>query len=84
MGDDLYFTRLRWHAGRGIAKLHGRVVVLERAPVLAGIAVHECDYAPEISLRIVQRRACDPRDDMTPTEIADADKMLRCYATPVV
>ena len=84
MSDDLYFTRLRWHAGRGIAKLHGRSVPLAAPPVLAGAPVNECDYAPEYGFRLVRRRSCDRVDDMTGAEIADADALLRALVQILV
>ena len=77
MSDDLYSTRLRWHNGRGLAKLYGRSVVLTAAPVLAGVTVFEVDYAPEICCRQVRRAAYDATQDMDSLEIADADALLR-------
>lgn len=77
MSDALYSTRLRWANGRGVARLHGRSVPLAEPPVLDGVAVHAVDYTPEVSVYEVQRRACDPRVEMTAGEIADADRLLR-------
>lgn len=77
MTDALYSTRLRWAAGRGVAKLHGRCVALTSAPVLDGAPVHAVDYTPEVHCIEIQRRACDPHDDMTEAEVRDADKLLR-------
>lgn len=76
MSDDLYSTRLRWHNGRGVAKLRGRVVALCAAPVLGGEPVHDVDYVPEVLLLEIRRRACDRVEIMTPAEVADADALL--------
>ena len=77
MSDDYYWTRLRWHAGRGVAKLRGVVVALTEAPDLGRGPVVELDYAPETDCREVRRRHCDARADMEPDEIAAADRLLR-------
>ena len=77
MSDALYSTRLRWSGGRGAAMLHGRIVPLTAPPVLGGVAVHAVDYTPEIGCVEIQRRACDPRSDMTAAEVAEADALLR-------
>jgi hypothetical protein len=77
VSDALYSTRLRCMHGRGVARLHGRSVELVEAPVLGGVAVHHVDYTPEVSVIEIQRRACDPRVEMTAGEIADADRLLR-------
>ncbi len=82
MSDALYSTRLRWANGRGAAMLHGRIVALDRPPVLAGVAVHQVDYTPEVHCLEVRRRACDPVGEMTPAEIADADALLRSLLCP--
>lgn len=77
MSDALYPTRLRWSNGRGAAMLHGRIVPMTAPPVLGGQAVHAIDYTPEIGCVEIQRRACDPRGDMTAAEVAEADALLR-------
>lgn len=77
MSDALYSTRLRWANGRGAAMLHGRIVPLTAPPVLAGVAVHQVDYTPEVHCHEIRRRACDPVDEMTTHEINDADALLR-------
>ena len=77
MTDALYSTRLRWANGRGVAKLHGRAVDLTEPPQLVGLAVHAVDYTPEIRCTEIQRRAVDPRDDMTAAEVEEADALLR-------
>lgn len=77
MSDALFSTRLRWAYGKGIAKLHGRIVVLDGPPVIGGVAVHCIDYTPEVHCHEIVRRACDPRDDMTVSEIREADAFLR-------
>lgn len=77
MSDALYSTRLRWCNGAGVARMHGRSIPLTEAPRLAGQAVHAVDYTPEVHCIEIQRRACDPRADMTAAEIAEADALLR-------
>jgi hypothetical protein len=77
VSDALYFTRLRWHSGGGIAKLHGRAVTLDAAPDLGAGPVHEVDYAPEAGCWELRERACDARRDMTAAEIRAADALLR-------
>lgn len=81
MSDALYATRLRWCGGRGVAKLHGRSVVLVAPPVLCGVAVHAIDYTPEIRCLEIQRAPCEPRDDMTAAEVIEADALLLALVT---
>lgn len=77
MSDALFSTRLRWFAGKGVAKLYGRSVELTEAPLLDGVAVHYVDYTPEVSCHEIRARACDGMREMTAGEIADADRLLR-------
>lgn len=78
MSDALYMTRLRWDGRRGVAKLHGRLVLLQAAPDLGQGPVCAVDYIPEVHLQLIQPRACDaPRDWMSWEEIAAADRLLR-------
>lgn len=77
MSDAYHFTRLRWHDGHGIAKLHGVVVTLTEAPDLGSGQVAEVDYSPAYGCREVRRHSWDRRDDMTAAEIAAADALLR-------
>lgn len=60
-----------------MAMLHGRIVPLTAPPVLCGQAVHAMDYTPEVHCLEIRRRACDPVDEMTPDEIAEAGALLR-------
>jgi len=77
MSMDLYSTALVWHGPRGgIAKLHGRQVVLKEAPALPGKRIVLIDYRPEIGERRLQRFD-GPATDMTPDEVAAADDYLR-------
>ena len=76
MGDDLWQTRLRWYSYNGCAKLHGKRVSIDTAPVICGDVVVSIDYIPEVGLRQIQLRGEGPRD-MRPDEIAAADEMLR-------
>ena len=76
MSDLLYSTRLRWDGRRGVAKLRGCAVALPAPPDLGGGPVHAVDYVPEVRLAEIAPRACDGRRDMTPDEIAAADRLL--------
>lgn len=77
MSDALYSTRLRWNAGRGVAKLYGRALVLEVAPDLGAGPVEMIDYTPEIRCVEIRQMACDPVREMTRDEIHAADRLLR-------
>ena len=77
MSDDLYPTILRWAGYVGVAKLTGRRVELQQAPRLSGGVVWTIDYRPEIGVREIQMRATEPRRDMLPHEIEDAERYLR-------
>lgn len=76
MSLKLYSTALIWYGRRGVAKLHGRQILLDQAPALPGSDVVMVDYRPEIGVGRIQRidgLACD----MTAHEIAAADEYLR-------
>lgn len=78
MSDALYQTVLRWSKAGGIAKLHGKQVVLRGAPVLCGCAVHRIHYVPQVGLVDVFRSAAQAHvDDMSAAEIRSADELLR-------
>lgn len=77
MSDALYCTRLRWQNGRGVAKLHGRAMVLISAPEFWFGAVDMIDYTPEVGCVEIRPRACDPVREMTRDEIHAADRLLR-------
>lgn len=77
MSDDLYSTRLRWCNGRGMAKLHGKPVPLSTPPVLAGYAVAEIDYIPEVRCYEIRRAPHDRMEELRGDEIAAADALLR-------
>ena len=77
MGDGIHFTRLRWSGHGGIAKLHGRTVVLVVPPVILGQPVHAIDYVPADGFKDIQPTCLVPRRDMTPAEVRDADALLR-------
>lgn len=72
MSHALYFTRLWFVYGRGIAKLHGRQVKLT-APPLEGY--EEIDYTPEVHCCRIRPRFGGWRD-MESDEIAAADALL--------
>lgn len=77
MSDSLYTTRLRWSRGRGIAKLWGRSVALDRAPDVGDGPVESMDYTPEVGVCEIRPRACDAIRNMTRDEIHAADRLLR-------
>ena len=80
MGDNYFSTRLRYSAHAGLAKLHGHAVVLTDPPIICGQPVYSIDYVPEVGICEITPRACDPRRDMLPAEIVDADALLRQLA----
>lgn len=81
MSHALYTTRLYWAGTRGgVAKLHGRLVQLTEAPALDGLRIVAIDYVPEIGLRQVMPYGHAWRD-MTDTEAAHADALLRSLTT---
>lgn len=77
MSDALYSTRLRWHNGRGVARLHGRSIRLDAAPDLGAGPVLEMDYTPEVHCVEIRMRACESVREMTQQEIHAADRLLR-------
>lgn len=83
MSDDLYFTRLRFTGRSGIAKLHGRAVVLAECPQFLPQRIAEVDYMPEMHACMV-RDECAGWREMEATEIAAADALLKhlCKETP--
>lgn len=83
MSDEEYPTRLRWDGRRGLAKLHGRSVVLYVAPDLGAGPVWAMDYVPSDGIAEVAPRSIDARRAMLPLEIAAADSMLRALFPPL-
>lgn len=75
MSHALYSTRLWWAGGKGIAKLHGRVVEMLAPPVLPGPSVLMIDYAPEVHCVEILRYG-EARREMTRDEIRSADLLL--------
>lgn len=73
---SLYSTRLCWYGHHGAAKLHGVLVALTQPPKICGARVEGIDYVPEIGMRRIQPRN-DGWRDMTTTEVASADELLR-------
>jgi hypothetical protein len=73
---DLYSTGLLWRGRRGVAKLHGREVVLTQAPKLSSVFVTMIEYWPEIGMQRVQI-SNGPAREMNPFEVAEADDFLR-------
>ena len=76
MSNDLYWTVLEWHEGRGIAKMHGMTVSLKAAPVLDGYDVTGLRYIPEIAEAQLQPEPGQKWRRMTQQEIHDADALL--------
>jgi hypothetical protein len=62
-----------------VARLHGVSVPLWSPPVIGGQAVVAIDYIPEIGLRQIQRLG-GAMEDMTPADVAEADRVLRGLA----
>jgi len=75
MSDELFDTRLWFYSGHGIAKLHGCIVKLIKAPVLRGLEVDELDYCPDTGTAEIQPVRC-ARRDMTRDEIWCCDALL--------
>jgi len=74
---SLYSTALVWHSQRGgVAKLHGRQVVLVEAPPILRLRLVMVEYLPEIGQRELQE-ATGPRRCMKDVEVDAADAFLR-------
>lgn len=76
MSDDLFYTRLRWSSGHGIAKYKGRVTELTQAPEIAGFPVAELIHTPEVHSSWV-RFFGTPWRELLPEEIIACDEILR-------
>lgn len=76
MSHALYSTRLFWSGRSGFAKLHGRMVQLSAAPVLAGPSILMIDYSPEVRCVEILRYG-EARREMTRDEIRAADALLK-------
>lgn len=76
MSHTYYSTRLYWHAGRGVAKLHGVAVALVEPPRIGGLQVDGIDYTPEVQVARILPRMAGWRD-MERDEVAEADLILR-------
>ena len=76
MSDALYYTRLRFHNGLGLAKKHGTTVTLTSAPDLGRGPVHELDYVPEIDQAEVAMTTRERPRRMSLHEIHAADDLL--------
>ena len=76
MSLSLYSTALVWHSQRGgVAKLHGRQVVLVEAPPILGLRLVMVEYLPEIGQMELQEFS-GPRRGMEPYEVRAADLFL--------
>lgn len=76
MSDSLYWARLRWHNGLGVAKSNGTTVSLSVAPDLGSGPVHQLDYVPEIDQADVAMDVREPMRRMTLHEIHTAGELL--------
>ena len=76
MSDAYFATRLRFHDGRGLAKLHGKSLVLLDAPLICGVLVVELDYAPETGTAELRPTRSEKRREMYRDEIAACDELL--------
>lgn len=81
MSDDLFYTRLRWSNGQGIAKFRNRIVVLTEAPDISRETVVELVYTPEV--RVAWVRTFDsPWRELLPYEIEACESYLRIATGP--
>jgi len=76
MSDDLFYTRLRWANGKGIAKYKGCVVALTEPPDVVDATVVELIYTPEVHVCRV-RTFGSPWRDLVPNEIEVCMTFLR-------
>lgn len=76
MSNDLYWTRLVWTGGRGVAKLDGTEIRLPAPPHLKAVEIDGLDYAPDVSCFQIMPRRSGWRD-MTPDEIAECKALLQ-------
>lgn len=65
--------RLEWSHGRGLAQCDGVSIELRRPPGVGYVEIH---YSPDVQAEI-RERDCDPRRDMTPEEVRQAEAWLR-------
>lgn len=75
MSDDLYFTRLRFTRGSGVAKLHGSALPLAECPQFLAVEIEEVDYMPEVHAWRIRERNAGWRD-MDGQEVQAADTLL--------
>jgi hypothetical protein len=80
MSDALFVTRLRFHDGRGRAKLQGRAVELTEPPQVAGTTVDELDYCPEVGTAEIRPSRSERRREMFSEEILACEAFLRALA----
>ena len=73
MSDALYYTRLRFHNGLGLAKRHGMTVSIAAGPDLGSGPVHQLDYIPEIDQADLSMDKREPLRRMTRAEIRAAE-----------
>lgn len=72
MSELLHPTRLEWDGRRGLARHDGVCIELRQSPSSAWCEVH---YTPGIQAEVRERPA-DPRRDMEPAEISQAQRWL--------
>lgn len=71
---DLLPTRLWWEGGRGVARLHGREVVLTAPPQVPGLDVVAIDWAPGEASIVMPRN--EGWRDLHPHEVAAVRALL--------
>lgn len=76
MSDALYYTRLHWGQGRGVAKMSGKTVQLFEPPAIAGLLIAELIYTPEVHVAVVQEVG-KPKRELLPAEILACAAFLR-------
>jgi hypothetical protein len=81
MSNDLYWTVLEYHNGRGIAKHLGMTVSLAKPPLLDGYEATALRYIPEIGEAQIQDEPGFKWRRMSEYEIRDADALLRKLTT---
>lgn len=81
MSLDLYWTRLVWGGGRGVAKKDGRLVQIVDAPRIAGAEVEGLDFAPEVECYQILPQRGGWRE-MSTTEISECWQLLERLTRP--
>jgi hypothetical protein len=73
--DRLFYTRLRWTGGRGIARLNGKTFALKSPPILSTIGkVDSIDYVPAHIFMVMPM--FQGWRDLYPNEAEECDALL--------